>query len=78
MRIVRLWGSLRRKFYIRIFIAFEIRSYPSHELVLNEGKFFADEVTGPEGKLKSSEVTWKEGTADKRKYGFNYGVLEED
>ena len=55
------------------FVAFEIRSYPSHELAVKDGKFFADEVSGPKGKLKSSEVSWKEGTADRRKSGFNYG-----
>ena len=38
------------------FVAFEIRSYPSHELAVKDGKFFADEVSGPKGKLKSSEV----------------------
>jgi hypothetical protein len=54
-------------------VDYEIRFYPSHAAAINEGKKFADEVTGPDGAVSDNDVTWKEGTRDRRTSGFTSG-----
>lgn len=51
-------------------VDYEIRFYPSHVIAVEEGKAFADEVTGENGAVSDNDVTWKEGTRDRRTSGF--------
>ena len=45
---------------------FEIRIYPSQQLILNNGLRYADEVIGDGAILKKSLSSWKEGIQDRR------------
>tara|TARA_B100000900_G_C20520108_1_gene691811 strand:- start:353 stop:895 length:543 start_codon:yes stop_codon:yes gene_type:complete len=48
---------------------FEIRFYPSNELAVSSGVFFADEVTGDDAIIKKSDASWKEGIKDRMTSG---------
>ena len=45
---------------------FEIRIYPSQQLILDNGLSYADEVVGDDAILKKSLSSWKEGIQDRR------------
>jgi hypothetical protein len=45
---------------------YEIRFYPSHEIAVQTGTYFADEVTGDNAILDKDESVWKEGIKDRR------------
>ena len=49
---------------------FEIRFYPTHQILIENGINFADEVIGKEAKLTKKHATWKEGIKDRRWGGF--------
>ena len=45
---------------------YEIRFYSSHEIAVQTGTYFADEVTGDNAILDKDESTWEEGIKDRR------------
>ncbi len=52
---------------------FEIRIYPSQQLILNNGLRYADEVIGDGAILKKSLSSWKEGIKERRIIKGNLG-----
>ena len=45
---------------------FEIRIYPSHQISLDDGVKYVEEVIGEDAVLKKSHSSWKEGIQDRR------------
>ena len=49
-----------------IVLDYEIRTYPSHQLALDKGVKYVEEVIGEEAILGKSLSSWKEGIQDRR------------
>ena len=49
-----------------IVLDYEIRTYPSHQLALDKGVKYVEEVIGKNAILKKSLTSWKEGIQDRR------------
>ena len=45
---------------------YEIRIYPSHQLAVDKGIFYVEEVIGENAILKKTHSSWKEGIQDRR------------
>ncbi|MAS50457.1 MAG: hypothetical protein CL712_00750 [Chloroflexi bacterium] len=50
-------------------LSYELRFYPSNEIAISSGTFYAEEATGEDAIIKKSDATWKEGIKDRMTSG---------
>jgi hypothetical protein len=60
------FGFWKNDFNKSVVLDYEIRIYPSHQLVLDKGVKYVEEVIGEDAILGKSLSSWKEGIQDRR------------